>query len=170
VGARARDARRRVAAGGAGAGKQAAYLGTVFYGAFTSTRLLAAPLSWVLPSTTILWLCFAGLLAGSVMLIVAQRCLDAGLFWAATAVLGVFCGPLWPAVQAVPVEKYGIAIGAKHYAFVLTAAKIGIAIEQVAFSQLLSSARTAPLAVWLVSQTAALMMRRARHPPATAPQ
>eukprot|EP01047_Picozoa_sp_COSAG01_P008181 COSAG01_NODE_319_length_18909_cov_32.636151_5_plen_69_part_00 len=67
-------------------------------------------------------------------------------------------------------EKYGIQIGAKHYAFVLTAAKIGIAIEQVAFSQLLSSARTAPLAVWLVSQTAALMMRRARHPPATAPQ
>lgn len=28
--------------------------------------------------------------------------------------------------------------------------KIGIAIEQVAFSQLLSSADTAPLAVWLV--------------------
>ena len=96
----------------------------MFYAAFTLTRLLAAPLSRVLPSTTILRFCFLGCLAGSALLIVAEKRADKTMFWVATAVLGTFCGPLWPAAQSVPVEKFGIVIGAGHYAFVLTAAKV----------------------------------------------
>ena len=95
-------------------------------------------------------MCFIGSLGGAAILIIAAQTKSASLLWFATAVLGTFCGPMWPAMQAIPIERYGLVVTATHYSFVLTAAKVGIAIEQMLFSKLLASRNTAWLAVWSV--------------------
>jgi MFS family permease len=101
-------------------------------------------------SPNILRLCFIGTLGGAVLLIFAGSLRSPRLLWGCTALLGAFCGPMWPAMQAIPVERYGIEVQATHYAFVLTAAKIGIAVEQMLFSKLLARKATAHFTTWAV--------------------
>mmetsp|Transcript_11746 Transcript_11746/g.30179 ORF Transcript_11746/g.30179 Transcript_11746/m.30179 type:complete len:528 (-) Transcript_11746:914-2497(-) len=118
----------------------AAVLSTVYYGAFTVTRLLAA----CFPSTgdsaiMLIWVCDTGTLGGMVMLVFAQRLQSTLMLWLSMGTLGVFTGPLWAAQLTILPERYGVELSAKMMAVALCMSKLGMAGEQVTFSWVLAN-------------------------------
>ena len=124
----------------------AALLTTVYYAAFTVTRTLAAPLSAVLSSRKTLWWSMAGSLLSLLLMLLVIPFGDkvVWVLWVGAALFGAFEGPLWPAMLSLISEEYGLELRATQTALVLVMAKGGIAAEQMVFSSLLSSEKTAP--------------------------
>ena len=109
----------------------AALLTTVYYGTFTVTRVLAAPLSAVLSSRNTLWFSMAGsmfsLLLMLLLLPFGEKAVS--VLWIGAALFGAFEGPLWPAMLSLLSEEYGLELRATQTAMVLVMAKFGIFSE-----------------------------------------
>jgi fucose permease len=79
---------------------EAALLTTVYYGAFTLTRLLAAQITAMTSaadgmSILVVWICDIGALGSLVILVFAGRLQSTFMLWLAMGMLGMFTGPLW---------------------------------------------------------------------------
>lgn len=69
------------------------------------------------------------------------------LLWGGTAMVGMCCGPLWPASMSLLTEMYGVQLSTTQVAATQVLTKLSIAGEQWFFSVILSDAKTAPLFV-----------------------
>ena len=58
--------------------------------------------------------------------------------------VGMFCGPLWPASMSLLTEMYGVELKTPQVAATQILTKISIAGEQFFFAVVLSDAETAP--------------------------
>lgn len=124
----------------------AALLTTVYYGTFTVTRTLAAPLSAFLSSRKTLWYSMLGSILSLVfmLLLLVFKKKAVPVLWIGAGLFGAFEGPMWPAMLSLLSEEYGLELRATQTAMVLVMAKAGIAAEQVVFSSLLETETTAP--------------------------
>ena len=117
----------------------------MYYGTFTVTRTLAAPLSAVLSSRKTLWYSMLGsiLSLAFMLLLLPFKKRAVPVLWIGAGLFGAFEGPLWPAMLSLLSEEYGRELRATQTAMVLVMAKAGIAAEQVVFSSLLETEETA---------------------------
>ena len=124
----------------------AALLTTVYYGTFTVTRTIAAPLSAFLSSRKTLWYSMLGSILSLVcmLLLLVFKKKAVPVLWIGAGLFGAFEGPMWPAMLSLLSEEYGLELRATQTAMILVMAKAGIAAEQVVFSSLLETEITAP--------------------------
>lgn len=144
----------------------AAMLTSIYYGAFTTTRLLSAapPLARRISARWLLWSALAGSLASLclmlLLLVPLPSSLHVGILWFGSSALGACQGPLWSAMLSLLSEEYGMELRTTHTALVLVMCKCGIAGEQLLASRLLASESTSwlflPSLVCLLLATGAL--------------
>ena len=119
---------------------EAATLSSLYYGVFTCTRILAAPVSWCgVSARATLAVCLVLGLGSISTLWLAISYKSVVLLKVFCGVFGFFSGPMWPAMQSILTEDYGFELDTIHMAVVLCCAKIGIFASNILFSWELSA-------------------------------
>ena len=128
----------------------AAALPSVYWGFFTGSRLAAAvitsPTRWRVKSANLLSISSVGALLALGVVQVGSNTVHGGgsiaTMWVGTAIFGVFQGPMWPAMESLLSEEFGVHLRTVDAVIILVVSNCGRAAQQLLFSWLLSRGAT----------------------------